>query len=277
MGEVYGEMRNSSDRGIKQFMPINSVIHTNGQSIDRVLRAGLPLLLVFWQRTAPQAAELDPVLNQLAERYAGRALIAKIDAESESDLIKRFDVRLLPTLVAVNRQGNVETTMPGRIADEAAKAWLTFLVEGGARPATASGPGIPAATGQPLPANGTHYHSAGQPATARDKTGAPQTISDANFDQVINSKIPVLVDFWAEWCGPCRMVAPSVEHLAQEFAGRAIVAKLNVDHNPVTARRYQIMSIPALYIFKDGQIIDKMVGAQPLPVLRQRLARAVGG
>jgi thioredoxin 1 len=107
-------------------------------------------------------------------------------------------------------------------------------------------------------------------------TAAPQTITDANFDQTINSKVPVLVDFWAEWCGPCRMVAPSVEQLAQEFAGRAVVGKLNVDHNPATARRYNIMSIPALYIFKEGKVIDQIVGAQPLPVLRQRLARAVG-
>jgi thioredoxin 1 len=128
-----------------------------------------------------------------------------------------------------------------------------------------------------LPVNGTHQHNADQPANDRHATVVPQTITDANFDQLIHSKVPVLVDFWAEWCGPCRMIAPSVEQLAQEFAGRAIVGKLNVDHNPHSARRYNIMSIPALYIFKEGQVIDRIIGAQPLPVLRQRLARAVGG
>jgi thioredoxin 1 len=262
-------------------MPINSVIHTNVQSIDRVLRAGLPLLLVFWQRSAPQSAELDPILDELAARYAGRALIAKIDAESETDLVKRYDVRLLPSVVAVNKQGKTEATLPGRVADSAVSQWLSYLVEGGSRPAAASGPGIPTATGQPLPANGKHHASASQPATARstsshEATATPKTITDADFDQTINSPLPVLVDFWAEWCGPCRMVAPSIEQLAKEFAGRAIVGKLNVDHNPATARRYQIMSIPALYIFKNGQVIDRIVGAQPLPVLRQRLAQAVG-
>ena len=257
-------------------MPINSVLHTNVQSIDRVLRAGLPLLLVFWQRNSPQSSELDPVLNQLAERFAGRALIAKIDAESEAELVKRYDIRLLPSIVAIGKQNSVEATLPGRIADQAVQAWLQYLVEGGVRPAQATGPGIPASTGQPLPTNGTHYQHADQPATARGKSVAPQTITDANFEQVINSKVPVLVDFWAEWCGPCRMVGPSVEQLAQEFAGRAVVGKLNVDHNPNTARRYNIMSIPALYIFKDGQVVDRIVGAQPLPVLRQHLARAVG-
>ena len=257
-------------------MPINSVIHTNHQSIDRVLAAGLPTLLVFWQRHSPQSAELDGVLDELAAQYAGRALIAKIDGESETELIKRYDIRLFPSIVVINKQGRTETTLPGRAADEAIREWLTYIVAGGKKPAQAAGNGIPTATGQPLPANGKHHHSATQTATARDKAAAPQTITDANFDQIINSKTPVLVDFWAEWCGPCRMVGPSVEQLAQEFAGRAIVGKLNVDHNPNTARRYNIMSIPALYIFKNGQVIDRIVGAQPLPVLRQHLARAVG-
>ena len=264
---------------------INSVIHTNQQSIDRVLRAGLPLLLVFWQRNSPQSAELDPVLDQLAAHYAGRALIAKIDGEAEAELVKRYNARLFPTVVAVNRQGTVEATLPGRVTNQSVRDWLAYLVEGGSKPAAASGPGIPTATGQPLPANGKHHNGAGQHATVRDPvhdtvrdvTAAPRTITDADFDRVINSNVPVLVDFWAEWCGPCRMVAPSVAQLAQEFAGRAIVGKLNVDENPNTARRYQIMSIPALYIFKRGEVVDRIIGAQPLPVLRQRLAQAIGG
>src|SRR5215217_2714036 len=94
--------------------------------------------------------------------------------------------------------------------------------------------------------------------------------------EVVKSQLPVFVDFWAEWCGPCRMVGPSVEQLAKEFAGRAVVGKLNVDHNPAIANRYNIRGIPALYIFQEGKVIDQMVGAQPLPVLRQHLARAVG-
>ncbi|MGQ9490828.1 MAG: thioredoxin [Anaerolineae bacterium] len=102
-------------------------------------------------------------------------------------------------------------------------------------------------------------------------------LTDATFDQVVrNSRQPVLVDFWAAWCGPCKMIAPAVAQLAREFAGRAIVAKLNVDENPQTAGRFGIMSIPTLLIFRNGRVVDQIVGAQPPDVLRQRLARHVG-
>jgi thioredoxin 1 len=101
-------------------------------------------------------------------------------------------------------------------------------------------------------------------------------LTDATFDQVVGkSDVPVLVDFWAPWCGPCRMIAPAVEQLAREFAGRALVAKLNIDEQPRVAQRYGIMSIPTLYIFKGGQIVERVVGAQPAPVLRQALQRHV--
>jgi thioredoxin 1 len=267
-------------------MAIDSVLHTNSQSVDRVLATGLPILLIFWQQNVPQSTELDPILNQLAARYAGRALIAKVDAEAEPDLVKRYEIRLLPSIVGI-KQGKAEVTLAGRVSDQAVQEWLTYLVEGGVRPAQASGAGIPTSTGKPLHANGTNHQSSSQAATASGKSSAsqaapqnkpqdkPQTVTDANFDQVINGQMPVLVDFWAEWCGPCRMVAPSVEQLAQEFAGRAVVAKLNVDQNPRTSHRFNIMSIPALYIFKGGEVIDRIVGAQPLPVLRQRLTQAL--
>ncbi len=86
--------------------------------------------------------------------------------------------------------------------------------------------------------------------------------SDAEFDQdVLQSDVPVLVDFWAEWCGPCRMMAPTVEAIAEQYNGKVKVGKLNVDHNGNTAMRYNIRGIPTLLLFKGGQVVEQRVGA----------------
>lgn len=87
--------------------------------------------------------------------------------------------------------------------------------------------------------------------------------------------MPVLLDMWAEWCGPCRMIAPLIDELAQEMAGRVCVAKLNVDQNPVTADRFNVRSIPALLVLKAGREVDRMVGAQPKAEILRRLQTAL--
>jgi thioredoxin 1 len=93
-------------------------------------------------------------------------------------------------------------------------------------------------------------------------------VTDANFEkEVIQSKNPVLVDFWAEWCGPCRMVAPIVKEIGQDFDGRVVVAKLDVDSNPEVSNKYGIRNIPTILFFKNGQIVDKQVGAVPKNIL----------
>jgi thioredoxin 1 len=97
------------------------------------------------------------------------------------------------------------------------------------------------------------------------------TVTDATFEQVINSGKTVLVDFWAEWCGPCKMIAPVVEEMAGEYEGRAVIAKLDVDSNPDVSMKYGIRSIPTLLVFKDGKVVDKQVGAVGKPVLKQKL------
>ena len=96
-------------------------------------------------------------------------------------------------------------------------------------------------------------------------------VTDANFDEVINSDKPVLVDFWAEWCGPCKMIGPIVEELAGDYEGKAIIAKMDVDMNPQIPAKFGIRSIPTLLVFKNGQVVDKQIGAVPKSVLNQKL------
>ena len=97
-------------------------------------------------------------------------------------------------------------------------------------------------------------------------------ITDQNFeDEVLKSTLPVLVDIWAPWCGPCRMIAPVVDKLAEKYDQRFKFCRLNVDQNPQSATNYQIMSIPTLIFFKDGQMVDRVVGAVPERVLEPKI------
>jgi thioredoxin 1 len=102
------------------------------------------------------------------------------------------------------------------------------------------------------------------------------TFTDENFEsEVLKSDKPVLVDFWAEWCGPCRIIAPAVEAIAEEYAGRVKVGKLNVDESPSTPPRYQIRGIPTLLVFKNGQVQEQYVGATSKDTIVKMLERSL--
>jgi thioredoxin 1 len=106
----------------------------------------------------------------------------------------------------------------------------------------------------------------------------PIHVTDETFEElVLGAQLPVMVDFWAPWCGPCRMVAPVVEELARAYDGRAVVAKINTDENGHTPSRYGIMGIPTLILFKDGEEVDRIVGFAPRKTLEERLQAAMNG
>lgn len=101
-------------------------------------------------------------------------------------------------------------------------------------------------------------------------------LTDANFDEIVlKSDKPVLVDLWAEWCGPCRMVGPIVEELSNEYNGRAVVGKLDVDSNPGVTAKYGIRNIPTLLFFKNGDVVDKQVGVSPKSVIAGKLEKLI--
>ena len=103
--------------------------------------------------------------------------------------------------------------------------------------------------------------------------GATKKVTDASFEaDVLKSERPVLVDYWAEWCGPCRQVAPVLEEIASEHADKIDIVKLNVDENPAVTQRYGIMNIPTLSVFKDGEVVKEIVGAKPKSAMLKELA-----
>lgn len=107
-------------------------------------------------------------------------------------------------------------------------------------------------------------------------SASPVIITDGNFaDEVGQSKMPVLVDFWAAWCGPCRMIAPIIDALAKELAGKVKIGKLDVDANQMTAARFHVQSIPTMIIFKDGKEVDRIIGGQSKEAILRRLQQFI--
>jgi len=94
-------------------------------------------------------------------------------------------------------------------------------------------------------------------------TDQPFHVTDANFEETIKKNKVVFIDFWATWCGPCRALAPTIEEVAKEYAGKAVIGKLDVDENPATAEKFQVFSIPTMIVFKDGQEVERLVGLCP--------------
>jgi thioredoxin 1 len=225
-------------------------ITTSDQSLDRVLAAGLPVALVFLNGSAPLA--LEEAMNRLARENAGQLLVVRTDVKDSPEAARRYQVQMTPAVVTV-RDGQI-LTQASSITGSDLEKHIAYLLGKGPKPEI------------PRPATA---------AEGRRPSGKPLVVTDATFDrEVLRASEPVLVDFWAPWCGPCRMTEPIVEKLAGELSGRLRVAKVNVDENPGIAARYNVQGIPTMLIVKNGQVIDRWSGALPEPAMRSRVAQS---
>lgn len=223
-------------------------VTVNDQTFEKwVLKSELPVVASFCTLQFQKCRDLEPRLERLAREFAGKALVTRLEVDDNREWARRYSIRDLPTLLFV-RQGEIRDRVIGLPEwGELRERTAAFVEE--------RGPRVP-----PTPAPGSA------------PGGEPVVVTDATFDRVIlQSTKTALVDFWADWCGPCHMIAHHVASLAREMGDRAIIAKLNVDENPRTANRYGVQSIPTLLIFRNGQAVDRIVGAQPAHMLRQRL------
>lgn len=230
---------------------------TTDQSLERVLAAGLPVALLFFNGSPDP--EIFQSMQRLARAHAGNLLLVKLQASENPESTRRFQVHQLPALVTV-RHGK-ELSRAELVNIEALEKHIAFLMGQGPHPGTQT--------------NGSRQAS---PVDAgRSSGGTPLTVTDRTFDDlVLRAPVPVLVDFWAPWCGPCRMTEPAVERLAHENPARLRVAKVNVDENPALSGRFGVQSIPTMMVVKDGRVVDRWSGALPEPQLRSRLAGYTG-
>jgi thioredoxin 1 len=222
------------------------------------LESGLPILIYLWNGETLRS-DVRTELDKMAKEHAGRLLVLKVDASREAALAERFSLGKHPVMIALVGQ---------EVVTRRSRPWATDIPSVAdvllARAAELT-PAIPEALAKAEP---TAVAAAPKQEVIKN-INKPITVTDATFEaEVVHNPLPVVVDFWADWCQPCKMVAPILDKLASEFAGQVVVAKVDVDANPGLQQYFQIMSIPTLMFIKGGTIVGQQAGALPEATLR---------
>ena len=231
----------------------------NQTNMDAVLNGEQPALILFTTGEGLRS-DFKAAFDKAAQEGDGQVVYARVDPRENPALAQQFGVGEKPVLIA---------WYCGEEVTRRQKPWGTDLplaVELLQKAASASG----------NPLNEAKTEEEVKPVTQPTVHNKPVTVTDATFEQeVLNSDLPVMVDFWAAWCGPCRMVAPILEKLAGEFAGQIKIAKVDVDANPGLSQAFRIQSIPNLMIVKNRTMIFNQPGALPEAALRDLVQQAI--
>jgi thioredoxin 1 len=220
------------------------------------MAANVPTLIIFWNGRE-LAEAVNKQMMKLAKDYGEQMIVARVNVQENPQSAGRFAVGQTPLLVGL-RDGQIVSRVEHPTAADLQKAAQVAIGEADTTISTSE----ENPTSSPLSAK----------KDSPDVETRPVHITDATFEsQVLRSSKPVLVDFWAPWCGPCHMIAPILDRLAREFAGRLRVAKINVDESPHYAGVYGVQGIPTMLMIQDGVVKDRLVGALPEQYLRQKI------